>query len=106
MGTMMEMRVERIIVEANVVPRGFLASLKERGLIRTAEVKPEGVVIETRAPVTEVVDAFERAGITVFAVRVTGHWASWEHTARPAARVIERLRNSRSAVWLPTLPAA
>jgi hypothetical protein len=106
MGTVMQMKVERIIVEANMVPRGFLASLKKRGLIRNAEVKADGVIIETRAAVVEVMQAFEQAGITVFAVRVAGHWASWEHAARPAGRVAERLHNIRSSVWLPTLPAA
>jgi hypothetical protein len=106
MGAVLELKVERIVVEANMVPRGFLASLKKRGLIRSAEVSHTGVVIETRVEASEVAAAFEQAGVTVFAIRVAGHWASWEHAARPAAQVSERLRNTRSAVWLPTLPAA
>jgi len=106
MGTITGMNVERINVEANMVPRGFLASMKKRGLIRSAEVTHDGIAIETLAPVADVMEAFGRAGITVLGVRAAGHWASWEHAARPAAGVASRLRNSRSPVWLPTLPAA
>jgi hypothetical protein len=94
------------IIRVTVVPPGFLASLERRGLAGMCARTNEGVYLEPRVALGEVISAFERCGIRVDGFYAAGAAGSWHSQARPAASAHRRLTDFRSPTWLPTVPAA
>ncbi len=94
------------IIESSTIPAGFAAYLERRGLAGMVSRTVEGMYLEPRAPLGTVLRAFEATGATVTGFRRAGQAPDWHVTARAAAGAQMRLRNMRSAEWLPTLPAA
>ncbi|MBI5949536.1 MAG: hypothetical protein HY875_15460 [Chloroflexi bacterium] len=94
------------VIETTGLPSGFLGSLERRGLAGLTAETVDGFYIEPRTNLGAIIAAAEAAGITVEAFRAAGTTASWHAGARPSAGTAERLRNRRSATWLPTYPPA
>ena len=94
------------IIESGNIPAGFGAFLERQGLAGMVSRTVEGMYLEPRVPLATVLRAFEVTGATVTGVRRAGQAADWHVAARAAAGAQMRLRNVRSAEWLPTLPAA
>jgi len=94
------------VIESPAIPSGFGAFLEREGLAGMTARTLDGLYLEPRVPLATVLRAFERTGARVEGVRRAGQAPDWHVTARAAAGARMRLRNSRAAVWLPTLPAA
>lgn len=95
-----------MIIESRNIPAGFGSFLERRGLAGMTARTVEGMYLEPRAPLTAILRAFEVTGAAVIGVRPSGKAPDWHVTARAAAGARMRLRNVRSAEWLPTLPPA
>jgi hypothetical protein len=106
MSTMHSLPHRGFIVELDNIPMEFLARLEREGLASMTARTVDGVYLEPRTNLASIIDLIERAGATVHGFRAAGAQASWHQGARPAASSRQRLTNRRSAVWLPTLPAA
>ncbi len=94
------------VVEAGWVPAAFPARLERAGVAEMCAQTVDGVYLECRAPLGIILDAFAQAGLHVRGIRPAGTPPSWREGARSPARAQARLRNTRGAAWLPTLPAA
>jgi hypothetical protein len=94
------------VIQSPNIPAGFGSFLERRGLAGMTARTLDGMYLEPRVPLTAIISAFERTGSSVQAVRRAGQPVDWHLTARAAAGAQMRLRNSRAAEWLPTLPAA
>lgn len=94
-----------VILTVAAVPAGFLAFLERAGLAGQAARTDEGVYLQPRVPLGEIIAAFDRAGVRVLGLAPAAT-STWQESARPASGARTRLANPRGAVWLPTLPAA
>lgn len=94
------------IIESANIPAGFAAFLEREGLAGMTALTLDGIYLEPRVPLAEILRAFERSGARVEAVRRAGQPADWRLAARKSGGWRMRLGNQRAAEWLPTLPAA
>ncbi len=94
-----------VILTVATVPAGFLAFLERTGLAGQAARTDEGVYLQPRIPLGEIIAAFDRAGVRVLGFAPASA-PTWQESARPASGARMRLTNPLGAVWLPTLPAA
>lgn len=94
------------IIESANIPAGFGEFLERKGLAGMTARTVDGMYLEPRVALATIFQAFERTGSSINGVRRAGQKPDWHVTARASAGAQMRLRNSRSAVWLPTLPAA
>ena len=92
------------VLEVSSVSAGFIALLKQREYIGEASPTAEGIYIEPRTSLDNVLDLFERAGAQVRSFRAAGTRARWQESN--VQRGFRVLSNPRSAAWLPTVPAA
>ncbi len=94
------------VIETGWTPAEFPARLEREGLAAMCAHTIDGVYLEPRVPLGAIVERFAQAGLQVRGFRAAGTAPSWRDGLRPAALAEARLRNARSAEWLPTLPAA
>lgn len=94
------------IIESTNIPAGFGAHLERTGLAGMTARTLDGMYLEPRVALGEVLGAFERTGARVNGVRRAGQRADWHSSVRAAAGSRMRLANMRAAEWLPTFPAA
>ena len=94
------------VAEAAEIPSAFIHRLEATGLATMTARTVDGLYFEPAISLSRVMAAFRAAGLHVESVRRGGTTPSWHASARPAAESRLRLTNSRSAEWLPTLPAA
>lgn len=94
------------VIESANIPAGFGAFLERAGLVGMRASTLDGLYLEPRVALAEVLRAFERAGAGVEGVRPAGQPADWRLAARKSGGWRMRLGNQRAAEWMPTLPAA
>lgn len=94
------------VVQATEIPSAFIHRLEATGIATMTARTVDGLYFEPVASVARVMAAFRAAGIAAEAVRRAGATPSWHFTAMGASGARGRLANSRTAEWLPTLPAA
>lgn len=94
------------VIESANIPTGFGEFLERQGLAGMTARTLDGMYLEPRVALATILEAFERTGSTINGLRRAGQQPDWHLQARAAAGAQMRLRNMRSAVWLPTLPAA
>ena len=95
------------LLEIDLASPAFLRSLLLTEIASVLERGVDGAYVEPGRSIAGVCAAFEAAGHHVYSARrprpdSAGCW----QTTRPASRARERLRSTRSAEWLPTLPVA
>lgn len=94
------------VVEAHDIPAGLAARLEREGLAGMTADTVDGVYLEPRVPLGAIIEVFEGSGAVVRGFRAAGTAPSWRDGARSYVSAMKRLRDARSAEWLPTLPAA
>lgn len=95
-----------IILETSLVPSGFLRRLEAEGVAAMTARTVEGVYLEPRVQLRDLLARFELAGVAVRGLREARGPAVWRHVTRTGTECGQRLRSPRAAEWLPTLPAA
>ena len=86
-----------VMLTVSAVPAGFLAFLERRGLAAQASRTDEGVYLQPRVPLREIIAAFDRVGVRVHGF-APASGPTWHDSARPVsgARRVWRTRAVRS----------
>lgn len=86
------------------VPKGLPTQLKRDGLAAAVARTPDGILVDPARDLALVIHAVERSGAEIRAIQRDTEPGAWRRSVRPVQSAGERLRNPRSACWLPTLP--